>query len=96
MTVGIRVGLTIAKVYAWSLSIPITTITSLEAMACSVDSNKLLAYSFVPFEMSKEIYRACNCPKAYLSVPGAGHGMSYVVDSRGYKEAVEKFLKISM
>ena len=39
---GIRVGLTIAKVYAWSLSIPITTITSLEAMACSVDSNKLL------------------------------------------------------
>ena len=52
--------------------------------------------SFVPFEMSKEIYRACNCPKAYLSVPGAGHGMSYVVDSRGYKEAVEKFLKISM
>lgn len=29
---GIRVGLTIAKVYAWSLNIPITTVTSLEAM----------------------------------------------------------------
>ena len=36
---GIRVGLTIAKVYAWSLNIPITTITSLEAMkvSCSYD-----------------------------------------------------------
>ncbi len=32
---GIRVGLTIAKVYAWSLNIPITTILSLEAMATS-------------------------------------------------------------
>ena len=36
---GIRVGLTIAKVYAWSLNIPITTITSLEAMkdSCKYD-----------------------------------------------------------
>ena len=34
---GIRVGLTIAKVYAWSLNIPITTITSLEAMKISCD-----------------------------------------------------------
>lgn len=39
---GIRVGLTIAKVFAWSLNIPITTITSLEAMAISTNSNKLL------------------------------------------------------
>ena len=30
---GIRIGITVAKVYAWSLNIPITTITSLEAMA---------------------------------------------------------------
>ena len=30
---GIRIGITIAKVYAWSLNIPITTITSLESMA---------------------------------------------------------------
>ena len=39
---GIRVGLTIAKVFAWSLNIPITTITSLEAMALSVEDSKLL------------------------------------------------------
>lgn len=32
---GIRIGLTIAKTYAWSLNIPITTISSLEAMALS-------------------------------------------------------------
>lgn len=39
---GIRVGLTIAKVYAWSLNIPITTISGLEAMACSCTDKKIL------------------------------------------------------
>ncbi len=34
---GIRVGLSIAKTWAWTLNIPITTITSLEAMALSVE-----------------------------------------------------------
>lgn len=37
---GIRIGITIAKVYAWSLNIPITTITSLEAMAISTHNHK--------------------------------------------------------
>ncbi len=37
---GIRIGITIAKVYAWSLNIPITTIYSLEAMAISSDKEK--------------------------------------------------------
>lgn len=36
---GIRIGITIAKVYAWSLNIPITTITSLEAMMLSSNKN---------------------------------------------------------
>ena len=39
---GIRIGLTIAKVYAWTLNIPITTIYSLEAM--SLSSNKQLVH----------------------------------------------------
>lgn len=39
---GIRVGLTIAKVYAWSLNIPIIPITSLEAMACSCEEDRML------------------------------------------------------
>ena len=38
---GIRIGITIAKVYSWSLNIPITTITSLEAMALSSDEEKV-------------------------------------------------------
>lgn len=37
---GIRIGITIAKIYAWSLNIPITTITSLDAMACSCTSKR--------------------------------------------------------
>lgn len=36
---GIRIGITIAKVYAWSLKTPITTITSLEAMAISSNAD---------------------------------------------------------
>ena len=38
---GIRIGITIAKVYSWSLNIPITTITSLEAMALSGSENTI-------------------------------------------------------
>lgn len=38
---GIRIGITIAKVYAWSLNVPITTITSLEAMMLSSNSKKI-------------------------------------------------------
>lgn len=36
---GIRIGITIAKVYAWSLNIPINVISSLEAMALSSNQN---------------------------------------------------------
>ena len=38
---GIRIGITIAKIYAWSLNIPITTIYSLEAMAISSEAKKV-------------------------------------------------------
>lgn len=38
---GIRIGITIAKVFAWSLNIPITTILSLEAMMLSSNSKKI-------------------------------------------------------
>lgn len=40
---GVRVGLTISKIIAWSLKIPITTISSLEAMAFSASNE----YSYV-------------------------------------------------
>ena len=38
---GIRIGITIAKVYAWSLNIPITTISALEAMSISTNTKKV-------------------------------------------------------
>lgn len=38
---GIRIGITIAKVYAWSLKVPITTITSLDSMAVSSKNDKI-------------------------------------------------------
>lgn len=38
---GIRIGITIAKIYAWALNIPITTITSLEAMALSTNNSNI-------------------------------------------------------
>lgn len=39
---GIRIGVTLAKIMAYSLKIPITTITSLEAMSKSIKSDKLI------------------------------------------------------
>ena len=39
---GIRIGVTLAKIFAWSKNIPITTITSLEAMAKSTKTDKLV------------------------------------------------------
>lgn len=46
---------------------------------------------FVPIEMTYENYKACAAPKQLLVVPGAEHGMSYLVDKAGYEEAVKKF-----
>ena len=39
---GIRIGVTLAKMFAWGLKKEITTITSLEAMNCSIKSDKLV------------------------------------------------------
>lgn len=46
---------------------------------------------FVPVEMTYENYKACVAPKRLLVVPGAGHGMSYVVDREAYEQAVIQF-----
>lgn len=47
---------------------------------------------FVPCYMAKEIYDACNCEKELIMVPGAGHGLSYLVDSSLYERTVNDFL----
>lgn len=39
---GIRIGMTFAKIFAWTMKKDITTITSLEAMATSADLNSIV------------------------------------------------------
>lgn len=48
---------------------------------------------FVPIDMTFENYLATSAPKQLLIVPGAGHGMSYVVETASYQKAVRKFFK---
>lgn len=46
---------------------------------------------FVPIEMTYENYKACAAPKRLLVVPGAEHGMSYVLEKKNYEECVKRF-----
>ena len=46
---------------------------------------------FVPVEMTFENYKSCAAPKRLFIVPGAEHGMSYLVDTIGYQDAVKSF-----
>lgn len=48
---------------------------------------------FVPCEMTRSNYAACTSEKEILTVPEAGHGLSYVVDKEAYCAAVLSFLK---
>lgn len=47
--------------------------------------------NFVPIGMTYENYKACASNKTLFVVPGAGHGMSYIWDKKGYESAVKKF-----
>lgn len=49
---------------------------------------------FVPCDMSRECYEACSAPKKIMTVPGAGHGLSYIIDPEGYLAAVREMKKI--
>ncbi len=46
---------------------------------------------FVPIRMTYENYKACTAPKRLLVVPGAEHGMSYLVDKEAYMDATKRF-----
>lgn len=48
---------------------------------------------FVPCEMSRENYKACSSEKYLLTVPEAGHGISYMVDKKLYVDTVSKFIR---
>lgn len=47
---------------------------------------------FVPCDMSREIFDACTGEKTRITFPGAGHGLSYIVDTETYSEAVSLFV----
>jgi fermentation-respiration switch protein FrsA (DUF1100 family) len=49
------------------------------------------ADGFVPCEMSRLVYEACVSPKKIVTVPGAGHGLSFPVDKEGYLKALADF-----
>ena len=46
---------------------------------------------YVPCAMSHENFEACTGPKALVTVPGADHGLSYLVDPEGYLNALRDF-----
>ena len=46
---------------------------------------------FVPCEMSQTCYAACQGPKYLFTVPDAGHGMGYLMDTDGSRRALTKF-----
>lgn len=72
--------------------------STLEAMKSNVTPVLFIhgeADTFVPAEMSRRNYDACKAPKKLLLIPGAEHGMSYVVDQKAYEAAVEEFWAVN-
>ncbi len=51
------------------------------------------ADAFVPCEMSKINFNACAAKKRLVTVPGAGHGLSYVLTPDDYLNALEDFFE---
>ncbi len=46
---------------------------------------------FVPFSMCQEIYNAIPGEKVLLTVAGAGHGLSYFMETERYEQTLRKF-----
>ena len=46
---------------------------------------------FVPCEMSKACFDACRAQKKLVTVPSAGHGLSYLVDPKLYLSSLAEF-----
>lgn len=46
---------------------------------------------FVPCDMSKKNYEACQSDKMLITIPGAGHGLCYLVDPKKYLKELADF-----
>ena len=53
------------------------------------------ADGYVPCDMSRRNFEACAAPKVLLTVSGAAHGVSYIVDPDGYIEALKRTMEAS-
>ncbi len=52
---------------------------------------------FVPCDMGRENYAACaSAYKRLLIVPGAGHGLSYMLDKKAYLDALHEFQRVAL
>ncbi len=49
---------------------------------------------FVPCEMSRVNFNACPTRKQLITVPGAGHGLSYPKDPERYLKALDEFFNV--
>ncbi|MBE6770356.1 MAG: alpha/beta hydrolase [Ruminococcaceae bacterium] len=49
------------------------------------------ADDYVPCEMSRRLFEACNSRKELVTVPGAGHGLAFLVGNEFYFEKVTNF-----
>ena len=47
--------------------------------------------AYVPCEMSRVNFEACNAEKKLVITPRAGHGLSYMLDGEGYINALQEF-----
>lgn len=48
---------------------------------------------FVPCDMSREIHKSCTSQIVFETIPGAGHGLSYMVDPTKYEEVTMAFIR---
>lgn len=68
-----------------------STVTALSENAIPVLFVHGGADKFVPISMTFENYEACKGEKEIFVVPGAGHGLSFLVDNEGYTRKVRRF-----
>lgn len=68
----------------------VTSIDSIKKCTLPVFIAHGEADDYVPCSMSLENFEVCSAPKKLLTVPGAGHGLAYVVDPDGYIAALRE------
>ncbi len=80
----------------WVVGIDLKALSAETAMAENTKYPMLFIHGkaddFVPHGMTLRCYEACRAPKTMFSVPGAGHGLSFLVDEEGCRAACAEFL----